>query len=370
MFTYPMFSPAGGGSATSVETVEITLDGSTTTDTVNLTLGQNYAQCVPFVTWRGNDTGDWNEVAKGSIDVKIIDNSGTAAIKVERYESTGGMSVFITAYILELNDDFNVQQISYGNPLSGQNFTVACTAVDTDHTFLLEYARRTIGGTAALTDEYSAKVTFNSSTQVQFTRQDADNSMVGTLYVVEDGTGGDHFSVQTASSSQTNTGTYDVSITAIDKDTSFIIGTYSTNDVGVAEDFAFTCELLDDDTVRFVVRGDNGDNRDMHAQVVTWLDETVSVQHVSDNYVCDTTENAETNNVSITTVDEDNSIFFVNTKNWQNINALIDSHGSTPPASQTRCRIASGGGSVNIERYTNTVATTSRFRGWVAEFSL
>jgi hypothetical protein len=364
----------GGDSASpstvSVEMIEMTVNA--TSYTVNLTKGQDYTKCVPFGSWRQGTSGSLNFTDRQGLDIYFIDNAGTPAVKIDR-ASGAGDSVLLTLYVLELSSDFDVQQLAWGPP-SAANFTVACSAVDTDHAFILAYAKRTNTGSYGDLDSNAASVVFNSSTEIQFSRGAGDataNQLTGHVFVVEDTTA-THFRVQVATATRTTTGTTNVTLpSAVDVSHSFILGSFWTNETGfVLNDAHWRVDLSSTTNVRFVVAGDSGDSRNMVAQVVEWIDGSVNVQHISSDVSHDTTANVETANVPITAVDDQATVVFGTMSTFCSLNAMISTTPSPPgqyPAF-ARLRLASGGGSVNIEHFTWTTAMATTFRGWVAEF--
>ncbi len=296
-----------GGAVVSVE--EVTVSAFGTTATVNLTKGQDDTQCVPFYTQRhGAYTGD-SDADTLLIQVEIIDNGGTAAIKLERVVAT--VTLAVTVYVVEFNSDITIQKIAHASVgASDVAWVASCTAVDQSKAFLLYSGKTSAASGTDDVDDMFIRVFFNSDTQIAIQRDYGapEVGITGFVYVVED-TSGSHFDVQVVSQTITTVNqTVDAVIDSIDMATTMIIAsTSSERNSGLGaqlDDVSILVRLLDATHVRMVAN--NFDCR-IIVFVVTWKDGT-SVQRGTKSIVTGTGIVLKSYAVPITLVDFDFSM--------------------------------------------------------------
>lgn len=235
MFTYPIYGLGGGATSAviSVEYVEfasVADSGGLITQTANLTKSQDETQCVPFLSQHDNaDTPNDADVMGDRLTrIEMYDNAGTPAVRLTQAEADGTTTYGI--YVVEFDPTYvNVQQIDFTGS-SGTTINIACTAVDLSKTWAVAYARSS--GTGALDDwdHIAHKTHFTSTTQLRLTRAVGTSLYaIGTAYIMEDVDGGVW---DVASYNVTNTGTsgtFDQTITSVDRTRTFVFGTAHSN---------------------------------------------------------------------------------------------------------------------------------------------
>lgn len=286
----------------SVEQVDITI-GEATTATTNLTKGQNYAKCVPFITARDGGPGYLDGMNYACINCEVYDNGGTAAVRVQRNTNHGASDFEVTVFVVEFGDDISVQKISHGG--AGTSWTAACTAVNQNHAFVLAYGR--CDGTHDDNDDKHVKVEFNSDTELGFSRYASDGTYTGFAYIIEDATEGAHFSVQTVSDTSANSGVANKDktlSTAVDMDTTMLLVSFRVDSGSASATYAaFAPRLHNATTVRLAHQNTSGtDDLDVHGFVVEWVDGT-TVQRGVFNETSGTSAGTENKDITIAEVD-------------------------------------------------------------------
>lgn len=298
----------GGGCVVSVEKIVIDFAGALT-KTVNLTKGQDETQSVPFYSIRADQTWNVDEVAVHMVQIDIIDNAGTPAVKIDRKANPPDLQVII--YVVEFNSDISIQRITHTS-ITGtlQTWTASCTAVDQTKAFLLYSAMPTSAAAGDDINDAFIRVKFNSNTEIGIARDYGTPGMAitGLVWVIED-TSGNHFDVQAVSENFTSASqTVDKTISSVDMSTTMIISTQSCNNIEAIgsrlDDSRTQTYLLDSTNVRIK----NGINQHyVEVFVVTWKDGT-SVQRGIKSGTVGTSNSLQSTAVSITTVDYDFSI--------------------------------------------------------------
>lgn len=286
-----------GGAVVSIEAVELNLMTGTS-HTINLTKGQNEAQCVPFIFAR--QSGDYGGTYDGRyymLDVEVIDNAGTAAVRISRQVS--GNNNYVYGYIVEFNSDISVQQVAFsGYP----NATANITAVDLSKAFVMAYAKCT--STTISFKSWLVRAVFNSTTQVGLIREATPNATIsGHVYVVED-ISGNHFDVQTVDQTYSVAGNNDATLTSVDTATSMVVSS-----IGMDATYNDVPETWLENGTTLRTYLPLSTSLKVTAFVVTWKDGT-SVQHVHDSKTTGTASAVVTTNKTITSVDLTKSIAF------------------------------------------------------------
>jgi hypothetical protein len=211
----------------SVERVDLTIADAGTTDTADLTKGQDEAKCVPFATFQHNAdaNGDSDNYSANMAEVEIWDNAGTAAVRITR---TGTADPLVyTIYVVEFGSDINVQRGTV-NSITGTGTDVTITSIDQTKAFALFYYNRN-GGDLDAHDSAAVRSHFTADTTLRLNRgSGADGDFSGFWYVVEDT--GSNFDVEAGtvalSASQTsNTAT----ISAVTMAKTFIVASMETD---------------------------------------------------------------------------------------------------------------------------------------------
>lgn len=285
MFTYPIFGAGvSSGAVGSVEHITATFT-SETSQTINLTQGQDYTRCVPFMTYRhlGSGAVDPNTIAR-AFRIDMIDNGGTPAVVIDRGGNT--QSFEVSVYVVEFNEDIRVQKVAWEDATpddwTARSYSIPET-VDLTKTFIVS-TMRTNGAEGNDICDIMARAYFTDADTLTIYR--AGNFMnmpaLGIAYIVEDLTD-DHFTVQTVTAWTAATGNLDYPITAVDPAATMLVSTCLTDEAaGNSQYAAPSVYLLDEDTVR-VVQWYGSRNRSWYVFVVEWHDGT-SVQRGSYEY--------------------------------------------------------------------------------------
>lgn len=212
------------GVTKSIEHVTVVM-GTNTLVQQDLTAGQDETACIPiiscYITTGSGDNYDWLMP-----DVYFDDNAGTARLNVQRKTGTDGLVVQVSIWELDTTK-VNVQQGTISLSDTQTNNTATITAVTLAKAFAFHTMRE--GTTQSAdpngTDDYVTDIAFNSTTQIQVTREHGLGSMgdlTGHYYIVE--CIGTEFAVQTASPSLALSATSaNATITAVDLAKTFLI---------------------------------------------------------------------------------------------------------------------------------------------------
>ena len=199
----------------SVEKVTLCLTLTSST-AVNLSLGQDETNCVPFYTFR--ETTAVSGVRQILTDVFFDDNLGTARINAKRTQSTGALKVI--ANVVEFDPvEVNVQQGAFS--FTGTTTTLTISAVTLDKTFALCNGRNTQG--AGNFNTFLLGCDLVSTTGLQVRRNNTFAAMTGHYFVVED-TGTNFTTQKIAVSPGTATTTQSFTLSAVTLANTFLVG--------------------------------------------------------------------------------------------------------------------------------------------------
>lgn len=292
-----------GGVANSVELAEGSMGAAETSITIDLAQGQDWSKCVPFLTlvYDGNAFDD--AMDHSCFSCEVFDNSGTAAVRVQRGAGLTNFSVSVYVYVVEFSADIGVQKLSFSS--SGASWTAACTAVNLDHAFVIASARNDTND-----DDNHARhvqVGFNSTTEVGFARYAATGTFTGFAYVVEDLTAGDHFSVQAVDATYASATNNDETIEAVDIGATMLLTTHRANSsTGATNSSYLRPTLVNNTTLRITTI--TGVTVGVTTFVVTWADGTVVQSGVEEFASPATGTGVENRDITIGSVDPTKSI--------------------------------------------------------------
>jgi len=178
----------------STERVTVVLEPNTPL-TINLTEGQDWEQCVPFLSWSRNTIVSSSRAAHAHQPTpEIIDNGGTAAVVVQHL---GGQvnnleDIYCVIEIVEFSTDIKIQRGTHAETASTQYSDYTIDTTDRDHAFILGYSR---------TDSFNSTYGRNSNDGIHFSSDtnlrfefalSVATDRWGSWYVIEDTTGS-HF---------------------------------------------------------------------------------------------------------------------------------------------------------------------------------
>lgn len=208
------------GCVRTVELVQLTFTSSDTVKTQDLTLGQEQGQCVPmFITYRQYSAG---AAYFALFDVEIYDNSGTPAVRATRGAAPSTYSGYLNVHVIEFISDIDIQSGSYTS-YTGDQKDITITAVTTANAFHVVNLTSTSSGDNC--DDHLWGKRFTSTTNLRISRPSAGSGTTQAhWYVVEDTTGGDHFTVEHDSNVLDNTNaTESTTISTIDLGKTFLL---------------------------------------------------------------------------------------------------------------------------------------------------
>lgn len=349
----------------SVEHVSVDLTG--TTVTVNLTKGQDYTQCAPFLSYRSRAQSGPTEIYKLSVTAELIDNSGTPAVRFTRYNSSS-ITFRVECDIVEFHDDISVQALSF--TANGNSATQACSVVDLNKSFILG----TSSGTSSKgnVNNKTALYKFNSPTQIGIERQGfVSTTLTGVIYVVEDkSAGNDFFSVQTFTGTGSSVANFDAAITSVDTTKTSVIFSHNTSSTELSGQGGGGAwgVLLNATTVR-VTLPFTTETRNWEGYAITWKDGS-TVQRGTYNRTSNTTNALETITAALSpSVDEARSIAYTTSRHWD-VASTVDNNSYNASECKFAFDIAAGGSALNIRHWSTVFAVIHRF-GWeVVEFAV
>lgn len=217
----------------SVEYVEVSITASTEPVTVNLTKGQDETQCTPWYTVRvtGTTGNQWQDITGL---VEIIDNAGTAAVRVTSSAMVETSAVIFHVFVIEWEVSINVQQIDVSALTDGTASTnVSITDVTAQADAFMWYSYQFTAPPASDDDFSDAMIQcrFNgaSTTSITLSRRATGGTCNGVLYVVDCDSSEwivDHREIDFATS--TNTSDTDTISATVLVDT-FLIHSYETD---------------------------------------------------------------------------------------------------------------------------------------------
>ncbi len=208
------------------ENVSVSLTGTAgiETQTVNLTKGQDHTKCTPLgVTMRFTSNAT-DARANNAAAVELIDNSGTAAVKVSRQGSSTRGAVVVEVEVIEWGSNVTVQ--SGSSSLTGSSVTATISSVNTDRSFIIPTCLSN-GASGDRFTSFFVSSKFNSSTQIVFHKGGSQNPDWTVYWYVVTSDNGD-FEVEHCEYSLPggtgNSVTYDLSNT-VNLDHAFIVAT-------------------------------------------------------------------------------------------------------------------------------------------------
>lgn len=241
----------------SVERVDIALPNGTSTVTTNLTKSQNEAKCIPFASFYRTSvptTGSSDDHTINQVDVEVIDNSGTPALRCTVTNGTDGITV--RCYVVEFGADITVQQGTFDNNTADD--TVAVTSVDQTKAFLVFYYKRASGDVDAL-NSAAVRGFFSADDELTFARgSGGDGQAVGHWYIAEDDAS--NWDVESGTIAMTTETSLTDTITAVVMAKTFIVASYmTTHDSDDVIGATCRVDLSTTTTVR-AIRNSNADN--------------------------------------------------------------------------------------------------------------
>lgn len=239
----------------SVERVSISIPNPGLSASASLTKSQTIANCVPFVTKRATERAqfrhDWNEY---TTDVYF---SGSSVYAATNDDTRREMEVEVT--VVEFDpDDVNVYQGTFTVPTSGSSDTQSIGGtVVVANSFVLNPWK---GGKLTNGDS-DVRGRITSTTQVTFDRASAatNGDLPGHFYVVESKSGAD-FTVQAADLTLSGTSA-DATLTAVDMDKTFLVGSYYTSSTSQANDRVGYLQLFSTTVARAIRADATGSNQ-------------------------------------------------------------------------------------------------------------
>lgn len=257
----------------SIEYIETTIGGTSTSFSYNLTKGQDYSNCVPFMTVHSD--GDY-------YDVKLFDMyfSGTTEsgiINFRRHDQRN-TAAYLKCYVVEFNpDEVRVQQGSFNlDAQTTDTVTLPTTLSGTDR------AAMTFGWRTSTDNQsqYQAMVRGRvlSTTQIDFYRNNTSYNSNGHWFLFEDL--GNNFRVVHKSSSFSGSG-QTLTINPSDGSTlpllrTFIQGSFATNQTSAGYLTRGTCRMFmySNGSVRCDKQDSSYQTIYWSVQLITFLDDT------------------------------------------------------------------------------------------------
>lgn len=297
----------------SIEKVEVSLDSSTNSASVNLTGGQGWSKCVPFQTYRvTSPTGSYTRrVENMATSIEVYNNGGVAAVRVQRGTLISTIpELTVVVYVVEFGSEISVQKVSQSG--SGTSWSAAISAVNTSRAFIIGTVRTNSVSNSDNIRDHHVRYVFNSTTQVGCARATgAAFSMTGFIYVVEDiSAGNSHFSVNHVTQLDDTSIPQDKTITAVTMNKTMIIGSCLSE--GPDYQFGFyhgSVRLLNTTTLRFQ-RYYNPMYNDWAVQVITFNNSTTIQQGIKTMVYGGTPNVPVTINQGISAIDLSRSIVY------------------------------------------------------------
>jgi len=200
-----------------------------TSNTVNLTKGQDETKCVPFYT--AHTTGSGTNLRNNDFFAcEMIDNSGTPAVKIHRNAATTVSDKDLSVYVVEFGSNVTVQQGSVD--ITGITVSDTITAIVEANSFAVFSQFISGSQQSALFGEAMVRCFFGSTTSIDFDRE-LSNNIDWTIhwYVVEsDGT---DFLTEYVEDSWTGSETGPTNLTlsnAITLEDAFVINSHTSSD--------------------------------------------------------------------------------------------------------------------------------------------
>jgi hypothetical protein len=185
----------------SVEFVDVQQGSSSTFTAYNLTKGQNYQNCVPFMTLYGC----YDAMDNHCMDVYFSGTTVSGIINFQRDEHRS-CAMNIKCYVVEFDsNEVRVQQGSFSFTNSSENYYSLSETIDTGKSAMTHYWRSSSDTTTWGIHMVRGRVA--SSTQVSMYRSLSGGTISGHYFLFEDiSTNNDHFIVAHYSNALTGTG--------------------------------------------------------------------------------------------------------------------------------------------------------------------
>jgi len=244
----------------SVEYKEVSITAATEGTAVNLSKGQAHAQCTPF--WSVRNTGTITDQHQDRLgEVEIIDNSGTAAVRVSASARADTDASIFQIFIVEWDTSITIEKRTVTGLTDGTaSFNQTINNVTTQSTAFMIYSYQYTSPQSSDDDwnDAAVQVRYNggSTTSVTLSRRASVGDCNGTLYVIKCSSTEfivDHREIDVTSSSATS-GTDTIGTTVETK--TFLVHSYETSEgADDMRDGAWQADLQNSTTVR-VRRGD------------------------------------------------------------------------------------------------------------------
>jgi len=224
----------------SVEFIEITQSGTETYTTVELTKGQNYENCVPFLTLHG--CSDYMD--SHFMDVSFSGTVSNGFINFERDE-TRSCAMNIKCYVVEFDPaEVKVQQGTFTTTPASTIAENTPESFTQTKTAMLHYWKS--ASSAQRWDYHLVRGrVLSNGTQVDF-YQNEGSSLSGHYFLFEDISGDNsHFLVEHISDNYTgqNTNHY-ITLGEPDPTKTFVMGSWACSDGGVTYNDGQTCRFF------------------------------------------------------------------------------------------------------------------------------
>ena len=295
----------------SVEYLTIDIDSGNSPVTTNLTKGQDETKCVPFYTkWLPATSSLPNDFRERQVKLEIIDNGGTAAVRASMPGKTDTDDHRLQIFVVEFKAAITVQQVDLDVTDTNSSNTATISSVgSTASAFLLYYYGFTHTVAVTSPNHAGAAITFNSTTEIQATRQQTTGNLDGIAYIVSCASG--EFTVEHtgAISIASADKSVDTGITLLDKGLSkaFCITSYYVAEGGDDPRDGSMVGTLTSTTnfrVRRALAGTPAATATVHGQIVECQNDEWEVQR--NDWTDDGTTNPDT--ISITAIDTAYSI--------------------------------------------------------------
>jgi len=266
------------GIVKTVEKVTITLDNASEPVTQNLSKGQDETQCVPWHSAYWAENPNVKSSDRITYKIQLINNAGTAAVKVIADLRTDTEDQIIEIFVVEFDSTINVQQIAvtdFDDAVATKNVTITSVGAAISEAFIIyshDMGTGMIAGEEGDWDNHSVEASLTTPTNVELSRQNtgSDGDANGFLYVVDCDSA--EFIVEHKNFSRgTNTDlVHEETISATVLADTFLIHSFESNanDPDI-EDNSWIVDLKDTTTLRF--------RRSLTGDTVT---STVSRHHV------------------------------------------------------------------------------------------
>lgn len=236
----------------SVEQVDVTIDATLEPVTTNLTKGQDETKCVPFYS-QYNLAPITDQHQDHLAEVEIIDNAGTAAVRVSASARADNDDTVFRIFIIEFAASINVQQIAVTFDPASVNVAITDVGSQADAFLLYSYQHTNPSSSDDDWDAGAVQCRFNgaATNSVTLSRRDGTGNMNGTLYVVDCDSAEwivDHREIDVTTATDV-VGTDTISAT-VEADT-FLIHSYETSEISDdLRDGAWQADLQNTTTVR------------------------------------------------------------------------------------------------------------------------